>query len=153
MLSKPLVRTDNELASGGAYVSYPSDTMIPLTERQALKRAVPPADDAAGGIALYRFDVPRSGRYRLWGRVITPTLDEDSFWLRLDDREWLQWNDIAHSDTWFWVDIRPFEQRLERWVVELEAGEHVIRLSYREIGARIDQLLLTTDVDFVPGSL
>ena len=65
----------------------------------------------------------------------------------------VQWNDIAHSDTWFWVDVRPFEQRLERWIVELDEGEHVIRLSYREIGARIDQLLLTTDVDFVPGSL
>ena len=119
----------------------------------------PPDDDAgeppsdAGGTALYRFDVPRSGSYRLWGRVITPTLDEDSFWLRVDDRAWVQWNDIAHSDTWFWVDVRPFEQRLERWIVELDEGEHVIRLSYREIGARIDQLLLTTDVDFVPGSL
>ena len=153
VLSEPLVRTDNELASGGAYISYPSDTAIPLAERQALKRAVPPLNDDAGGIALYRFDVPRSGSYRLWGRVITPTLDEDSFWLRVDDRAWVQWNDIAHSDTWFWVDVRPFEQRLERWIVELDEGEHVIRLSYREIGARIDQLLLTTDVDFVPGSL
>jgi hypothetical protein len=152
-LSAPLVRTDNELASGGAYISYPADPEVPLTERQALKRAVAPMDDAADGIALYRFDVPRSGSYRIWGRVIAATLDEDSFWLRVDDRAWVQWNDIAHSDTWLWVDVRPFEQRLERWIVELDAGEHVIRISYRELGARIDQLLLTTDVDFVPGSL
>src|SRR5262249_15232380 len=102
----------------GAYLSYPQDAALTLEENQALKRATPPADDGAGGLAIFRFDLPRDARYRLWGRVIAPTLDEDSFWVRIDDGEWIQWNDISHQDmTWHWDHIRPFETRADRFIV------------------------------------
>jgi hypothetical protein len=150
MLTAPLVRSEDPMASNGAYVSYPYDPMLPLEERQALKRAVPPMSDDEGGIAAYRFELPRTDSYRLWGRVITSTLDEDSFWLRIDDGDWMQWNDIAHGDQWHWVDMRPFEQRIDRFVLQLAAGPHTLRVSYRELGARLDQLLIVSDLAYVP---
>lgn len=150
MLSAPLVRGEDQTAAGGAFISYPYNAEQPLMERQALKRAVPPASDDEGGIARYTFELPRTDNYRLWGRVITSTLDEDSFWLRIDDQPWIQWNDIAHGDQWHWVDIRPFDQRIDRFIMPLTEGRHTLRVSYRELGARLDRLLIVSDLAYVP---
>lgn len=149
-LTAPLMKLDDAAASGGAYISNAWDPALTLEQRQALKRATPPADDATDGLAVYMFDVPADAAYRFWARVITPSLDEDSFWLRIDEGAWIQWNDIAHGDAWLWVDVRPFEQRTDRYSFALTAGAHTLRISYRELGARLDRLLLTTDPDFVP---
>jgi hypothetical protein len=149
-LSSPLMRIDDATASGGAYICYPHDPMLTLEEWQALKRATPPPDDATDGLAIYEFDVPRPGNYRLWGRVITETLDEDSFWLRIDGGAWIQWNDIDHGSGWHWVDVRSFERRTERLVLALDAGPHTLVLSYRELGSQLDKLFFSTDLDFVP---
>jgi hypothetical protein len=150
-IEPPLLVLQDDLASGGAYISYPWDMALSTMENQALKRATPPADDEAGGLALLGFDVPRAGLYRLWGKVIAPTLDEDSFWLRIDEGEWLQWNDISHQDqTWHWDDVRPFEMRADRYVVQLEEGPHVLRVSYRELGTKLDRLVIASDLDWVP---
>lgn len=150
-LLAPLMRIDDATASGGAYISYPWDPALTLEERQALKRATPPSDASADGIAVYMFDVRRSQDFRVWGRVITPSLDEDSFWLRFDDGAWIQWNDIAHLDQWHWVDLRPFEQRTDRYLFPLAAGHHTLRIAYRELGAKLDKLVFASDPDFVPG--
>jgi hypothetical protein len=150
-LLAPLVRVDDAAASGGAYISYPWDPALTLEERQALKRATPPSDASADGIAVYMFDVPMKHDYRVWGRVITPSLDEDSFWLRFDDAGWIQWNDIAHLDQWHWVDLRPFEQRTDRYLFPMAAGHHTLRIAYRELGARLDKLVFASNPDFVPG--
>jgi hypothetical protein len=150
-LLAPLMRIDDVAASGGAYLSYPWDPALTLEERQALKRATPPTDASADGIAVYMFDVPRSDDFRIWGRVITPSLDEDSFWLRFDDGAWIQWNDIAHLDQWHWADVRPFEQRTDRYVFPLATGHHTLRIAYRELGAKLDKLVFASDPDFVPG--
>jgi hypothetical protein len=146
----PLLVLQDEFASGGAYISYPDDAPT-LEENQALKRATPPADDDAGGLAFIPFEVPRDAYYRLWGRVITPSLDTDSFWLRIDDGEWLQWNDISHQDqTWHWDDVRPFEMRADRYVVPLAAGPHLLRVSYRELGSKLDRIVIASELDWVP---
>jgi hypothetical protein len=151
MVQPPLLVSQDELASGGAYISYPWDSALTLQENQALKRATPPVDDAAGGLAFLEFAVPRTGEYRLWGKVITPSLDEDSFWMRIDDGEWIQWNDISHQDqTWHWDDVRPFESRADRFMVPLAEGPHVLRVSYRELGSKLDRIVIASDLDWVP---
>ena len=149
-LRAPLAVIQAEMVSGGAYVAYPWKAEQTLEERNMLKRAMPPADDDADGIAVYAFEVTVSGAYRLWGRVNPPTLEEDSFWLRIDDGAWIQWNDISHETPWHWDHVRPFETRNERFLIPLEAGTHKLVLSYRELGCRIDKFLFTNDPDFVP---
>jgi hypothetical protein len=149
-LRAPLVRIADDMVSGGEYVSYPWTSEQTLAERNMLKRATPPADDSADGIAVYAFEIAVAGDYRLWGRVQPPTLEEDSFWLQIDEQPWLQWNDISHETPWHWDDVRPFENRNERFLIPLAPGMHRIVLSYRELGARLDKFLLTNDLDFVP---
>jgi hypothetical protein len=147
----PFMVLQDELASGGAYVCYPMDPALTLQENQALKRSMPPADDAAGGLAFFEFEVPRAALYRIWGKVITPSLDEDSFWVRIDDGEWIQWNDISHQDqTWHWDDLRPFESRADRFMVPFSEGPHMIRVSYRELGSKLDRLVIASELDWVP---
>jgi hypothetical protein len=149
----PFMILQDELASGGAYVSYPWDAALTVEENQALKRAMaPPADnDDVGGLAFIEFEVPRADLYRIWGKVITPSLDEDSFWLRIDDAAWLQWNDISHQDQiWHWDDVRPFEMRADRFIVPLAEGRHLLRVSYRELGAKLDRIVVASDLDWVP---
>jgi hypothetical protein len=149
-LRAPLMRIDDPMVSGGAYISYPWTSDQTLDQRNMLKRAMPPADDSADGLAFYAFELPAGGDFRLWGRVNPPTLEEDSFWLRIDDQPWIQWNDIAHEDPWHWDDVRPFETRNERFFITLTPGTHDMVISYRELGARLDKLLLTSDAELVP---
>jgi hypothetical protein len=149
-LRAPLQRIDDPMVSGGQYISYPWADDQTLDQRNMLKRAMPPSDDSADGLAFYDFELPAGGDFRLWGRVNPPTLEEDSFWLRIDDQPWIQWNDIAHEDPWHWDDVRPFEMRNERFLIPLEPGAHRLVISYRELGARLDKLLLTNDAELVP---
>ena len=149
-LRAPLMRIDDEMVSGGAYVSYAWTMDQTLEQRNMLKRNAPPADDDADGLAIYSFELPAAGEYRLWGRVQVPTLEEDSFWLRIDGGAWIQWNDISHETPWHWDNVRPFERRNEPFLIPLTAGAHQLVLSYRELGARLDKFLLTNDPAFVP---
>ncbi|HMI93330.1 MAG TPA: hypothetical protein VK509_18290 [Polyangiales bacterium] len=149
-LRAPLMRISDAMVSGGEYITYPWTSEQTLDQRNMLKRNLPPADDDADGIAVYQFEITVPGEYRLWGRVQPPTLEEDSFWVQIDDQPWLQWNDISHETPWHWDDVRPFETRLARFLIPFEAGPHRIVLSYRELGARLDKFLLTNDLDFIP---
>ena len=149
-LRAPLQVIEDAMVSGGKYISYPWKSEQTLEERNMLKRAMPPADDDADGIAIYRFEVEVAGAYRLWGRVNPPTLEEDSLWLRIDDGPWIQWNDISHETPWHWDHVRPFETRNERFLIPFDAGMHKLVISYRELGCRIDKFLFTNDPDYAP---
>ena len=149
MLRAPLQSIHNDSASGGACIGFPADPMLTLDQQQAQKRSMPPSDDA-DGIAVYRFDVPRAGSYRLWGLVIASTVDQDSFWIEMDGKGFIQWNDIGHGDQWHWIDVRDFERRTERFAFDLTRGRHTLRVSYREAGTLLDKLLLASDLDYIP---
>ena len=68
-----------------------------------------------------------------------------------DDGEWIQWNDISHQDqTWHWDDLRPFESRADRFMVPFSEGPHMLQVSYRELGAKLDRLVIASELDWVP---
>lgn len=150
-LLSPFAVLEDENASGGAYISYLSDPMStePVT---AFRRAEAPTVDS-DGLATYVFTVPQSGDYRMWARVITPTLDEDSFWFQMDGGPWILWNDMAHPSSWDWVDIREFERRTQILVLSLAEGTHTLVVGYRELNAKLDKLLFASDLSYVPTGL
>jgi hypothetical protein len=148
-LRAPLVTIRNDSASGSTCIGYPIDPMQTLEQQQGQKRSMPPANDA-DGIAVYSFVVPRDDSYRLWGRVIAASVDEDSFWIQMDSSDFIQWNDIGHGDQWLWVDVRNFERRTEPYTFMLNKGRHTLRVSYRELGTLLDKLLLASDPTYIP---
>jgi hypothetical protein len=82
------------------------------------------------------FTVSRNSTYYLFARVNCPSADDDSFWVKIDDGEFEAANGLRTTG-WDWVQLA---------VTELAAGEHTLTLTYREDGALIDKIGITTYV-------
>lgn len=94
-------------------------------------------------LLLFDIHIPEPGIFKLWGRVITPTANDDSFWIRMDDGGWAMWNSITAGTTWHWDDVH--DQNNENMVVEytLDTGHHQLSVCYRENGCALDKFYLT----------
>jgi unsaturated rhamnogalacturonyl hydrolase len=103
------------------------------------------------GTARYTLQLPRAGQYRIWGRVIAPTVSDDTFWLRVDDGAWRVWQGIGLGKAWHWADVHTAAATGEPLLLGLSAGGHTLDIAYREDGARLDRLLITNATAFVPG--
>ena len=83
----------------------------------------------------YPLTIGEAGNYNLWLRVICPTGNDDSFWVKIDENEPVQWNDLVSPAQWTWKAYPyPFI---------LSAGEHTLTIAYREDGALLDKLFIT----------
>lgn len=106
----------------------------------------PPRD----GRASYSFAVDKAGSYYVWARVLAPHDNADSFWIRVDDGDWVRWNRIRHSHRWIWDDVHDADHGGESVVFDLEAGIHTLEVAYREEDARLDKFLITRDPHYHP---
>ncbi len=93
------------------------------------------------GWATYTVNVP-AGTYKLWGRGIAPSGSNDSFCVQIDSGTISSWS-MTISTTWVW-------DNMVSGTFNLSAGTHTIRVRYREDGAKLDRLLLTSNTSFTP---
>ncbi|MFO1049936.1 MAG: glycoside hydrolase family 88 protein [Geminicoccaceae bacterium] len=135
-VTKPFFKGTDATASGG------KDVRIKNGKNSLAK--VPSA-----GRLSYGFTVPRAGPYRIWARVIAPTIGDDSYWLRIDSGAWRLWDGIERGTAWHWVEAltAPGGPTLE---LNLTKGKHTLALAPREDGIRIDRLLITDVKRYVP---
>ena len=106
----------------------------------------PPSD----GYAEYNLTLAEASSVAIWLRVRIPEPlpgGNDSFWVDVsdDDRSWHKYNSIDRGVDWHWVE----------WTAQvgprsLAAGDHTLTIAYREDGAMLDKLLITTDLNFQP---
>ncbi|MEW6299733.1 MAG: fibronectin type III domain-containing protein [Thermodesulfobacteriota bacterium] len=139
----PMVVAKDSLASGEQYVWTPNKSG---NVTDPLKPA---------GEAQFVFEIPRNDVYVIWGRVRTQ-VDDDSFHVAIDG---------DYADAAMWDTVRSTSKEPWRWdqvndrsvadpaLFELKAGVHTLHIKHREDGARIDQVLITNDLDFVPQGL
>jgi hypothetical protein len=80
--------------------------------------------------------VGRDAKFYVFARVHCPTADDDSFWVKIDDGEFVMANGLRTTG-WEWVSLTG---------ADLTAGEHTLTLAYREDGASIDKIGVTTYV-------
>ncbi|WKN44951.1 chondroitinase-B domain-containing protein [Tunicatimonas pelagia] len=85
----------------------------------------------------YSVEVEEAGRYALWGRVLTPSNSDDSFWVRVNGGDWQIWFTGVFTE-WSWVRNANYD---------LTAGSNTIDIAYREDGSQLDKLYLTKDGD------
>jgi hypothetical protein len=102
--------------------------------------------------AIFPTRLPAAGTYYVWGRVLTPTSADDSFyvWIRNDKGDLLprtEWPLGVHK-AWEWVALE-LEPRQERGV-SLPGGVVLVEIFCREDGAKIDELLITSDAKWRP---
>jgi arabinoxylan arabinofuranohydrolase len=90
----------------------------------------------AAGILTYEFYIEENGIYTVYTRVICPSANDDSFWLKMDDGSFAMWNGIAGSSSWIWTNFPT--------TYDLNAGNHTLTIGHREDGARLDKIWITT---------
>lgn len=115
-------RTDPK-ASNGAYLTMKPGMNSP--------RSVPTGAQSKVAIP---FKVSKEGTYYLFARVHCPTADDDSIWIKIDDKEFVAANGMRTAG-WGWVKLTKSN---------LNAGEHTLTISYREDGALLDKIGITT---------
>ncbi|HXI56416.1 MAG TPA: glycoside hydrolase family 88 protein [Polyangia bacterium] len=135
----PLVAGSDPAASGGSFIQ--------VTAGNNSTGSVP-----TNGHATYNVNVAQNGAYRVWGRVMAPTINDDSFWLRVDSSStWVQWNDVTdNTAAWRWVIVHDTANGETNQLWPLTIGNHVVEIAYREDGIKLDKLLVTNDLSFVP---
>lgn len=143
ILSAPMRILNSRTASGGSCIGVPNGSA-------GSKR----------GKAVFRFSVPKTGDYALWGRVIAPTQEDNSFHVLADgqpidedraDGTTTIW-DLPVSSTWTWerVGMRSAVGQKKR-VFSLSAGEHTLAIPQREDGTFLDQILITDQLNEAAG--
>ncbi|SDJ98122.1 Por secretion system C-terminal sorting domain-containing protein [Catalinimonas alkaloidigena] len=110
------------LASNGAYVTVDS------AKADSTSTTVAPAG-SENAIAI-TFSADSTGTYALALRVNCPTGNDDSFWIKMDDGEFVSYNGL-NTNGWEWKNITSYE---------LTEGEHTLTIAYREDGALLDKI-------------
>lgn len=103
----------------------------------------PPSDLA--DIAAYDLSVSE-GDYHLWLRIKHPDGgNDDSFWLRMNDDPWIEWNQIADdkSDSEFHWDVNNEE-------FTFVPGSNTLEIGIRENGSELDMVFMSNS-GAVPG--
>ena len=128
-----MVVAKDAAASGGAYIWTPGE---------------PGQRDTASGSILWELTVDKAATYYLWGRVLTPTPSDDSFYVRViggagEQVGGIEWH-TGTRRTWSWSLARD-KNAGEPTGLPLPAGKVRLEIRTREDGAKIDRLYLTTD--------
>jgi hypothetical protein len=122
--SGPMALGTNKFASQSTYVWVPNGA-------------------GTGGRVVHTFYVPRDGYYRVWGRVLTPSTDDDQFYVRMDGDAGVDWDAPTSPPTsWIW-DAVPKDY-------ELEEGWHTIDINQIDDGAKLDRIVVTSAMTWQP---
>ena len=107
--------------------------------------------DGTGGYAEYTVNVATQGEYVLWGRVIAPTSSDDSFFVEVGGSAYNAWG-VAKGSSWQWdlVNIKGGADPVKYY---LTTGINTIKIGQREDGTKLDKLLLTDDMAFIPSGM
>jgi hypothetical protein len=91
---------------------------------------------------IYKFSLTEKGNYKIWGRVLAPTASNNSFWIKMDNGQWIPWNGIADDDTFQWDDVHN-QTDSNPVVFLLNPGNHTLTVCYRENATGIDKFYIT----------
>ena len=102
---------------------------------------VPPT--GAADILRFSVTIEAAGTYRILGRVRSQNGGDDSFWFRVDEGTWINWNDWDTAGEWLWREFTDNDNGNVAVPFVLGIGNHTIDIAYREDGAGLDKLHLT----------
>jgi len=131
LIVPPFVVGSDPKASGGKFVWVPG----------------PAGGAGSGGVGrvMWVVNVPADGQYTLAARVQTPTAQDDSFFIRIRQRNRdalarTIWPAGVHPQ-WHWTDL-PDQTGNSPLLIRLHAGPAVVEVLGREDGARLDAIRL-----------
>ncbi len=139
-LARPLMTVaEDKDASGGKFVWVPGEP----GER----------GPAGRGTITWKLQVAKAGKYWLWGRVLTPTPTDDSFFVTLFNTRGellpqTDWHTGTHT-AWEWAQVTAGNPP-QPLVLDLPAGDVFLHVKVREDGAKLDRLFLSADEQTQP---
>lgn len=136
-IDSPMKVFENNDASGGQFIEVVSGNN---------NTECAPKD----GHIVCHFTVNDRGTYKVWGRVIASMDEEDAFWVRMDDNEWVKWKDICVGCNWHWDEVHDNENSNREVTFNLEKGFHTLTFTYLLDQTRLDKILITNDFEFTP---
>ena len=101
------------------------------------------ASSSIEAYASYTFTIKKGDTYTIWGRVLGPTANDDSFWAKMDNGTWARWNGIGAGNAWAWDDIHDDQNSGKTVQYTLSEGSHTLSICLRENGAGLDKLCIT----------
>ncbi len=107
------------------------------------------------GYARYVITITTPGDYKICGRVQAPTSANNSFLVRMDDDPDRTWT-IPVTAKWGWDEVNHWgsgtetDPEIDPVIFTLSAGEHVLTIKHRECGTKLDRLLITNELTFIP---
>lgn len=93
------------------------------------------------GYALYKINITHPGNYIFWARSYWTGGCSGSYLVQIDQSNRLLFGNDAVQDKWHWVKGPSFE---------LCRGKHELILWNEEFDARLDKMLLTTNLNYMP---
>ncbi len=129
LVEAPMQVFDDPDASNGQYVE-----VLPGNE----STGSPPA----AGKVSFNINL-KAGIYKIWGRVITPSGSDDSFWVQVNNGNAYRWNAIGEFNSWTWAPVHDSDDNERQVTWQLEEGTHTINIYYREDGAQLDEIYIT----------
>ena len=110
-----------------------SNQSYAIVEQGINSNSSAPADSAS---AIYMsFTVPKDSSYCIFVRLNSSGSDDDSFWAKLDDEDFVLHDGLGTSG-WEWKKLDNYS---------LAAGEHTLTIAHGEDGSNLDKLCITND--------
>lgn len=134
------IYSDREDASGGQYIATFGDNSS--------------GDPPDNGVANYPMRLA-GGTYRIIGRVIAPTGNDDSFWVRLQGATtnttnhasgWIRWG-LEDGADWHEVPVTSMDDEDATVLFTVEPGVYNLQIAFREDGALLDNWIITKQLE------
>jgi hypothetical protein len=136
------------------YVEAESGTLI--APMAAFGSYVATPVDSAGSLS-FTVAVPATGSYYLWGKILSVDAGSDSFYVSVDGGPTDVYDTAENlwSTSWQWTKVNGRGSTgqalaLNPRIFTLTAGPHTFTFAGRDPNTKLDQVLVTNDVSFVP---
>ncbi|MEO1527082.1 MAG: SdrD B-like domain-containing protein [Planctomycetota bacterium] len=101
-----------------------------------------------GDVLTYQFDIAEAGAYHVFGHVSASNSVENSFWVRIDGGDWVEWHLTVTGDgNWEWQTVTQGHSQAPV-TFDLTEGSHTLEVAIRESGTELDLWAVTTDANF-----
>jgi hypothetical protein len=100
----------------------------------------------ATGWARLDFKLGSAGSLKAHVQVHAPNPDNDSFWVRMDQGAWIKWNNLVPHEPCDYDTVHDSDAggATKVWS-NLSAGSHTLEFAYREVGAAMNRVLLSSE--------
>lgn len=97
---------------------------------------------------VFAVSILQPGAYVLWGRVHADNEGNNSFFVQVDNGLHNLW-EIEPGRNWHWDAVNN-RRKADPAQFNLTEGVHTITIKVREDGTKLDKMILTNDISFVP---